>query len=102
MLNTGRPVLIVPYAGTFPIVGSAPLVAWDESVEASRALHNALPMLERARKVTVAVFNSPASGREPGHDIALFLARHHVSCEVSAQASTLRGGRRACCRWPAT
>jgi nucleotide-binding universal stress UspA family protein len=49
MLNTGRPVLIVPYAGTFPTVGATVLVAWDESGEAMRAVSNAL-MLERARQ----------------------------------------------------
>ena len=93
MLNTGRPVLIVPYAGTFATVGAHPLVAWDESVEATRALFNALPVLERAPKITVAVFNAgPLESREPGHDIALFLARHGVTCEVSAQASALAVG----------
>lgn len=93
MLNTGRPVLIVPYAGTFATVGTNPLVAWDESVEATHAIFNALPVLERARKVTVAVFNAaPPENREPGHDIALFLARHGVTCEVSAQVSALEVG----------
>lgn len=88
MLNTGRPVLIVPYAGTFPTVGANALVAWDESVEATRAVSNALPMLERARKVTVAVFNAaPSEGHQPGHDIALFLARHGVTCEVRSVSS---------------
>jgi nucleotide-binding universal stress UspA family protein len=93
MLNTGRPVLIVPYAGTFATVGANALVAWDESVEATRAISNALPMLARARKVTVAVFNAaPSEGRQPGHDIALFLARHGVPCEVSSQSSPVAVG----------
>lgn len=93
MLNTGRPVLIVPYAGAFATVGANALVAWDESVEATRAVTNALPVLERARKVTVAVFNAaPPEHREPGHDIALFLARHGVTCEVSPQAGAVEVG----------
>lgn len=93
MLNTGRPVLIVPYAGAFRTVGATPLVAWDESLEASRAVAAALPILERARSVTVAEFNAAAAeGRQPGQQIALYLARHGVRCEVSAQASPLAVG----------
>jgi nucleotide-binding universal stress UspA family protein len=93
MLNTGRPLLIVPYAGTFPTVGSKPLVAWDESIEASRAVSGALPILERARSVTVAVLQASASAEtQPGEDIALFLARHGVHCEVSSQCSPIEVG----------
>ncbi len=93
MLNTGRPVLIVPYAGTFPTVGTRPLVAWDDSVEASRAVSGALPLLERARNVTVAVLQAGSpTETEPGEDIALFLARHGVPCEVTTQCSPLAVG----------
>jgi nucleotide-binding universal stress UspA family protein len=93
MLNTGRPVLILPYAGTFRTVGAKALVAWDESVEATRAISNALPILERASNVTVAVFNAPLSeGERPGQDIALFMARHGVPCVVSAQTSRVGVG----------
>jgi nucleotide-binding universal stress UspA family protein len=93
MLNTGRPVLIVPYAGTFPTVGATPLVAWDESIEASRAVSAALPILERARSVTVAVLQVSASAQsQPGQDIALFLARHGVRCEVTTQCSPIAVG----------
>jgi nucleotide-binding universal stress UspA family protein len=35
----GRPVLIVPYAGKFEIVGRRALIAWDGSREAARALN---------------------------------------------------------------
>jgi nucleotide-binding universal stress UspA family protein len=93
MLNTGRPVLIVPYAGSFPAVGKRPLLAWDESIEASRAVSGALPILERARNVTVAVLQADSTAAiQPGQDIALFLARHGVPCEVTAQCSPLAVG----------
>lgn len=93
MLNTGRPVLIVPYAGAFATVGARPLVAWDESIEASRAVSGALPILERARNVTVAVLQAASpSESQPGEDIALFLARHGVTCEVTTQCSPIAVG----------
>ncbi|MBV8088236.1 MAG: universal stress protein [Alphaproteobacteria bacterium] len=53
MVDSGRPVLIVPYAGTFEWVGRRVLVAWDGTPEASRALHDALPLIAGAEAVTV-------------------------------------------------
>ncbi|MGZ8287612.1 MAG: universal stress protein [Telluria sp.] len=88
VLNSARPVLIVPYAGTFPIVGSNVLVGWDASMEATRAVTNAIPLLRRARNVTIAVFNPSTfdnHGEQPGADIALYLARHGVNVEVALQ-----------------
>jgi nucleotide-binding universal stress UspA family protein len=49
----GRPVLVIPYAGTFARVGSWVLVAWDGTREANRALHDALPLIRHAEAVTV-------------------------------------------------
>ena len=53
IIATGRPVLMVPYAGTFDTVGKRVLVAWDGTREAARAANDALPLLENAEAVTV-------------------------------------------------
>ena len=53
MIDSGRPVLVVPYAGTFERVGRRVLVAWDGTREANRALHDALPLIGGAEAVTV-------------------------------------------------
>jgi nucleotide-binding universal stress UspA family protein len=53
LLASGRPMLIIPYAGDFAAIGRRVLVAWDGSREASRALHDALPLLRKAEAVTV-------------------------------------------------
>lgn len=85
-LNSGCPVLIVPYAGIFRNVGSRVLIAWNGSKESRRAVQSALPMLKRAKVVEVAVFNPSAQadrhGEQPGADIALYLARHGVTVNV--------------------
>jgi nucleotide-binding universal stress UspA family protein len=52
-ISAGRPVLVVPYAGTFATVGKRALIAWDGSREAVRALNDALPLLGDAEAVTV-------------------------------------------------
>jgi hypothetical protein len=53
IVEVGRPVLIVPYAGKFEMVGLRALIAWDGSREAARALGDALPLIESANVVTV-------------------------------------------------
>lgn len=87
-LNSARPVLVVPWAGTFERVGEQVLAGWDASMEATRAVTGAIPLLRRARRVTIAVFNPTpfdAHGEQPGADIALYLARHGVNVEVAMQ-----------------
>lgn len=84
MLTSGRPVLVVPHSGSFARIGASVLLAWDASLEASRAVASALPLLRRAATVNVAVFNpGPEHGAQPGADIALYLARHGVKPELS-------------------
>lgn len=89
MLNCARPVLIVPFAGRFDHVGNNALIAWDGSMEATRAVTNAIPLLKRAKNVTIALFNPTAQfdvhGEQPGADIALFLARHDIKVEIAQQ-----------------
>jgi nucleotide-binding universal stress UspA family protein len=53
MIDAGRPVLVVPHAGTFERVGGRVLIAWDGTREANRALHDALPFIGGAEAVTV-------------------------------------------------
>jgi nucleotide-binding universal stress UspA family protein len=91
LLGSGRPVLAVPYAGRFPAVGRNVMVSWNATKEAARAINDALPILEKAEKVTVFSVNPPDQ-REggpawPGADIALHLARHGVKAEASATVS---------------
>jgi nucleotide-binding universal stress UspA family protein len=53
VIAVGRPILVVPYAGTFARVGTRVLVAWDGTREANRALHDALPLIGNSEAVTV-------------------------------------------------
>lgn len=85
LFGTGRPVLLVPHAGRHAVPGRRVLVAWNASREASRALHDALPVMAGAERVTVLTINAePGSdhGEEPGADIATHLARHGLTVEV--------------------
>lgn len=96
VINSGRPVLIIPYAGRFDSIGAKVLVAWDASMESTRAVTNALPLLKQAAMVQVVVFN-PADrlekhGQQPGADIAHYLARHGINVEVAQQTTPIDVG----------
>ena len=91
VLSAGRPVLFVPYAGSFPKLGTRVLVAWNASREAARAVQDALPLLERAQRVDVVAFDPQRGadhGEQPGSDIALYLARHGVKVSAAQQRGT--------------
>ena len=86
MLDAGRPVLVIPYIGARQPIGENVLVAWNGSREATRAIHDALPMLAKAKNVVVMSVNAKHGGGdygpEPGVDIAAHLARHGVKVDV--------------------
>jgi nucleotide-binding universal stress UspA family protein len=84
VLSSGRPALVVPYIGAGKTIGERVMVAWDAGREAARAVHDALPVLERAKSVIVLVINPHRDnhGAEPGADIALHLARHGIKVEA--------------------
>jgi nucleotide-binding universal stress UspA family protein len=87
LIGSGRPVLIVPYVGSFETLGRRVMVAWNATREAARALNDALPLLIQAEAVTVLSVNPErgiaGEGDVPAADIALHLARHGVKAEAA-------------------
>lgn len=87
LLSSGRPVLLVPHFGEFPVIGHNVLVAWKESREAARAVNDALPFLKRARNVYVLTAGGAQAEESPDEDlsdlgIASFLARHDIEAKI--------------------
>lgn len=65
ILSSGVPVLVLPVGWTMPAIPDATVVlAWNASREATRAVHDALPLLRRAGKVVVFA-SSPDGGPAP-------------------------------------
>ncbi len=86
-MTSGRPVLVVPYIGPGKSVATHVLVGWNASREATRAVNDAIPLLQRAKKVTVLAVD-PEGGTEghgevPSADISLHLARHGIKVEAA-------------------
>lgn len=83
LFSSGRPVLMLPYAGHFEAALGAVLIGWNATKEATRAVSDALPLLQTAREVRVLSINprNGVGGQDdlPAADIALHLARHGVT-----------------------
>jgi len=90
-LASGRPILVVPYAGNFPNVGRRVLIGWNATREAARAVNDAMPLLTAAEIVTVLTIDPRegprAHGELPGADVSLHLARHGVKAEIERTVS---------------
>lgn len=82
---SGRPVVFVPAHGSFETLGRHILVAWNSSRASTRAVNDALPLIERAEKVTLLAVN-PAEfaeryGALPPEQMVAHLRRHGASVE---------------------
>jgi nucleotide-binding universal stress UspA family protein len=79
IFGAGRPVLVLPRSGPAPVLDSV-LVAWDGSRASARALADALPVLVRAKRVSVVtvVNEKPIDGGAMGIELTRHLARHGV------------------------
>lgn len=54
LVASGKPALILPYAGRLPaVVGETAVIAWKPTREAALAVSAAMPLLQRARHVHV-------------------------------------------------
>lgn len=90
IVESGRPVLVVPNAGHFSEIGKRVSVAWTTRREATRAVFDALPLLQEAELVRIVSVNpnQRAAGDFPGAEIATTLARHGVKCEIATAVSS--------------
>jgi nucleotide-binding universal stress UspA family protein len=87
---SGRPTLVVPASDSSLAQPDVVLAAWDGSQEATRAFNDAIPILQKAKRVVVMVAKpdrmAHSYGEEPGADIALHLTRHGIQTEVRRAA----------------
>ena len=95
ILNSARPVLVLPRCDTPAAVPSRVLLAWNGSKEAAFALAAALPLLEGAGTVTIADLAGTARSeyREQLHELQGWLARHGVRADSLLAAADGDHGR---------
>ncbi len=79
VLDSGGPVLMVPYAGTIKKLGQRVLVAWNDSAQSARAVRDALPLLMRAEAVTILTVN-PENLSKGKNDLSTAQIAAHLAC----------------------
>ena len=80
-LESGRPVLVVPYVGRYAVVGNNVTIAWKNTRESARATFDALPILTRAKSVQILEITErggESAAASPDTSIAAALARHGI------------------------
>ncbi|WGV15566.1 universal stress protein [Fuscovulum ytuae] len=88
------PVLVLPESGAGRAATPRRVIlAWNQGAEAMTAIRKALPLLQSADQVNIAVIDPPQHGPErsdPGGMLCQMLVRHGVRAEVSVLARTLQ------------
>ncbi len=91
VMEAGRPVLVVPYAGRFKTIGARVVVGWNGTREAARAVFDAVPLLRQASEVWLCWADpqkqADQAGDLPGAEIATALARQDVKATAYALPS---------------
>jgi nucleotide-binding universal stress UspA family protein len=88
ILACGRPVMVVPYTGEFAHVGESVLAAWNAGREATRAVHDALPLLTTSNAVTLLWVNAATEQDvELGDGMVRHLARQGVDAKLDLAKS---------------
>lgn len=82
VMQAGRPLLVVPDTASWLDLRSV-LVAWKDTAEARRAIVDSLPLLRKAKYVTVAEIVEAGDSRPPAvlrvRDVATWLSRHGIA-----------------------
>jgi nucleotide-binding universal stress UspA family protein len=84
LFESGRPVIVVPYIQKAPLKLDRVMVCWDGSRAATRAIADAMPLLERAGQVELVIIaDEPGKQDEiAGADMGEHLARHGLNVDV--------------------
>lgn len=82
-LGAGRPLLVVPYTGSFTTTGERVMIAWKSGRESTRAANDAMPILKKSRHVSVVTItpagNYDNNDEENAVKICSHLSRHGVN-----------------------
>ena len=85
LFESGRPVIVVPYIQKAPLKLDRVMVCWDGSRQATRAIADAMPLLERAGQVELVIVANERGKQDEiaGADMGQHLARHGLKVDVN-------------------
>jgi len=82
LLGSGQPILIIPGHGTFPHIGDRIMVAWKAGPKASRAMHDAMPLLRSAKHVNLVSIGKTTFSPDESERLSRYLALHEVPVNI--------------------
>ncbi|WP_104667032.1 universal stress protein [Ensifer adhaerens] len=94
LFRSAHPVLLSGNRQSVTLTPKKVLLAWNSTIEATRAAREALEMMKNADSVNVVLVDPKAAparnGEEPGADVATYLARHGIEVTVDRLPSAGR------------
>ena len=79
-VNSGRPILVLPYAGTFAAVGQRPLIAWNNSRESAHAVADALPIMAGSQEASIVSLDARHDRADAScSQLAAYLSCHGIA-----------------------
>ena len=83
VVDAGTPILVVPTRQAFDDIGQHVLVTWDGSRESARAIHDAIPLLRTAKRVSLLAVDPDRQGHvrsgANAAEIVAHLSRHGIT-----------------------
>jgi nucleotide-binding universal stress UspA family protein len=88
LFESGRPVIVVPYIQKEPLKLDQVMVCWDGSRSAARAIGDAVPLLQKSKRVEIIIVANERGKQDEiaGADMGAHLARHGLNVEVRRMA----------------
>lgn len=91
LIDSGRPVLVIPPRCKAPMPPRKIVIAWRQTRECARAIHDALPLLKGAESVQVLIIDpvseEAGEGQNPGAELLAHLDRHGVKASLQVRQS---------------
>ncbi len=91
LFESGRPVLLAPPAPV-DTLGETIVISWNQSTETARAVAFAMPLLLKAKKVTVLTIENFMVEGPPGDLLAERLANHGINVEAITRPNARSAG----------
>jgi len=83
IIHSGRPSLVIPFAGEFPKIGSRCLVAWNGGRESARALNDAIPMMTDSKIVEIYAIQKDSVKRPDENDLVEHLGTYGIKAKAA-------------------
>jgi nucleotide-binding universal stress UspA family protein len=83
-LGAGRPILLIPYAGNLSCTGKRIMIAWKAARATVRALHDAMPFMEKSQIVSIVSVGNSAKPDDEAELTSQMIIDHLAHHQIQA------------------